>query len=151
MDKVDKGCSEFCVIVGTVTRTASILIHSRLKVLAVKLSRPSGRLWLYAGLTRFNNPCWLKADLAVDENPSSSSSWVSFFWYRPTWVVLDKWSLNSCVVAVCVCLTVHMSYHTLDQGSQTHLSMWAAVEDNSHTAGRTTKCNCFTQHCSQCS
>ena len=37
------------------------------------------------------------------------------------------------------------------QGSQTHLSMWAAVEDNSQSAGRTTKCNCFTQHCSYCS
>ena len=29
----------------------------------------------------------------------------------------------------------------LHQGSQTHLSMWAAVEDNSQSAGRTTKCN----------
>jgi len=26
----------------------------------------------------------------------------------------------------------------LEQGSQTHLSMWAAVEDNSQSAGRTT-------------
>ena len=30
---------------------------------------------------------------------------------------------------------------TLYQWSQTHLSMWAAVEDNSQSAGRTTKCN----------
>ena len=28
MAEVDKGCSKFCVIVGTATRTASILIHS---------------------------------------------------------------------------------------------------------------------------
>jgi len=35
----------------------------------------------------------------------------------------------------------------VDQGSQTHLSIWAVVEDNSQSAGRTTKCNCFTQHC----
>ena len=40
---------------------------------------------------------------------------------------------------------------SVKQGSQTHLSMWAAVEDNSQSAGRTTKCSCFTQHCSQCS
>jgi len=32
-------------------------------------------------------------------------------------------------------------YERVDQGSQTHLSMWAAVEDNSQSAGRTTKCN----------
>jgi len=31
MEEVDKGCSEFCVTVGTVTRTADILIHGRLK------------------------------------------------------------------------------------------------------------------------
>jgi len=41
--------------------------------------------------------------------------------------------------------------YTLNQGSQTHLSMWATVEDNSQSAGRTTKCSCFTQHCSHCS
>jgi len=44
MEEVDKGCGEFCVTVGAVTRTVGILIHSRLKVLAVNLSRPSGRL-----------------------------------------------------------------------------------------------------------
>jgi len=49
-EEVDKGCSEFCVAEGTVIRTAGILIHSRLKVLAVNLSPPSGRLWLL---------CWL--------------------------------------------------------------------------------------------
>ena len=43
------------------------------------------------------------------------------------------------------------SVYGLEQGSQTHLSMWATVEDNSQSAGRTTKCNCFTQHCSHCS
>jgi len=31
--------------------------------------------------------------------------WVSFFWYRPTQVVLDQRPLNGCVcVCVCVCL-----------------------------------------------
>jgi len=34
-----------------------------------------------------------------------------------------------------------ISLLVLDQGSQTHLSMWAAVEGNSQSAGRTTKCN----------
>jgi len=38
MEKVDKGCSEICETETTVTRTAGILIHSRLKVLAVNLS-----------------------------------------------------------------------------------------------------------------
>jgi len=63
--------------VGTVTRTAGagILIHSRLEALAVNLSQPSTRLWLYAGLIGSNNPRWLKADFAVCVNPSSSS-WV---------------------------------------------------------------------------
>jgi len=46
MEEVDKGCSEFCITVGTVTRTAGILIHSWLKALAVNLSWPPGRLWL---------------------------------------------------------------------------------------------------------
>jgi len=41
MEDVDKGRSEFCVTAGTATRTASILIYSRLKMLAVKLSRPT--------------------------------------------------------------------------------------------------------------
>jgi len=50
MEEVEKGCSKFCVTVGTVTRTASILIHSRLKALAVNLSRPSSRLLVV---------CWL--------------------------------------------------------------------------------------------
>ena len=45
MEEVNKGCGEFCITVGTATRTAGILIHSRLKALAVNLSRPSGRLW----------------------------------------------------------------------------------------------------------
>jgi len=31
--------------------------------------------------------------------------WVSFFWYRPTWVVLDQWPLNGCV---CVCVRVRV-------------------------------------------
>jgi len=44
MEQVDKGCSQFCITVGTVTSTADILIDSWLKALAVDLSRPSGRL-----------------------------------------------------------------------------------------------------------
>jgi len=36
MEEVDKGCCKCCITVGTVTRTVGILIHSRLKVLAVK-------------------------------------------------------------------------------------------------------------------
>ena len=60
MEKVDKWFSEFCITVGT-ARTASILIHSLLKALAVNMSRPSGRLWLYAGLIGSNSTCWLKA------------------------------------------------------------------------------------------
>jgi len=35
-------CSEFLITVGSVIRTTGILIHSRLKVLAVNLSQPSG-------------------------------------------------------------------------------------------------------------
>ena len=61
MEEVDRRCSEFCITVVTVTRTASILIQSWVKALAVNLSRPSGRLWLYAGLTESNNHRWLKA------------------------------------------------------------------------------------------
>jgi len=49
MEEVDKRCSEFCVTLGTKTRTGGILIHSWLKALAANLSQPSGRLWLYAG------------------------------------------------------------------------------------------------------
>ena len=56
MEEVDKGYSEFYVTVGTATRTGSILIHSRLKVLAVNLSRSASQLWLYAGLIWSNNP-----------------------------------------------------------------------------------------------
>ena len=102
MEEVDKGYSKFCVTFVTATRTAGILIHSRLKVLAVNLSWPSGRFFLYAGFIGSNNPCWLKADLVVCANPSSSFSWgwVGFFWYRLTWVVPDKGLLYSCV---CVC------------------------------------------------
>jgi len=60
MEEVDKGCSKFCITVGTATRTAGILIHSQLKAVAVNLSQPSSRLWLYAGLVGSNNPFWLK-------------------------------------------------------------------------------------------
>jgi len=44
MEQVDKGRSQFCITVGTVTSTADILIDSWLKALAVDLSRPSGQL-----------------------------------------------------------------------------------------------------------
>jgi len=37
-EKVDKGCSELCITVGTETRTAGILLHSRLKVMAINLT-----------------------------------------------------------------------------------------------------------------
>ena len=43
MEEVDKRCSEFCVTVGTATRTASILTNSRLNALAVTFSWPSGQ------------------------------------------------------------------------------------------------------------
>ena len=76
MEEVDKGCSEFYITVCTATRTAGILIHIQLKALAVNLSWPSSRLWLYAGLFGSNNARWLKADLVVCANPSSSSSLV---------------------------------------------------------------------------
>ena len=59
------------------TRIAGILIHSRLKALAVNLNRPSGRLWLYAGLIGSNNPRRLKADLVACANLSSSSTVIS--------------------------------------------------------------------------
>ena len=109
MREVDKGCSEFCVTLSTV----GILIHSRLKALAVNLSQPSARLWLYAGLIGSNNPRWLNADRVNCANPSSSSSWVwvgeCFFWYRLTWAVLDKGLLNGCV---CVCIYSCTYYHS---------------------------------------
>ena len=38
MEEVDKGCSMLCLTVGTVIRTAGILIHSQLRALAVKLT-----------------------------------------------------------------------------------------------------------------
>jgi len=100
MEEVGKGCSEFCVTVGTVTRTVSILIHSQLKALAVNSSQPSDRLWLYAGLIGSNNPRWLKADLVVWEwRRICTELWVSkcFFWYWLTQVVPYKgpWGISS--------------------------------------------------------
>jgi len=89
MEEVDKGCSEFYVTVGTVIRTADILTHSRLNALAVYLSQPSGRLWLYAGLIGSNNPRWLTAEWV--------NGWMSFFWYWLIQVVPDKEPLNGCV------------------------------------------------------
>ena len=91
--EVDKGCSVFCVTVGTATRTVSILIYRWLKALAVSLSQPSGWLQLYADLFWSNNPHWLRADLVFCANPSSSSwVWVGecLFWYWLTRVVSDK-------------------------------------------------------------
>jgi len=43
VEEVGKGCSEFCITWGTVTRTTGILIHSRLKELTVNFSQLSGR------------------------------------------------------------------------------------------------------------
>ena len=61
MEEVDKGCSEFCATVGTVTRTVSILIHSRLKALALNFwAGHPVNFWLFAGLIRSNNPHCLK-------------------------------------------------------------------------------------------
>ena len=76
MEEVDKGCSEFCITVGTVTRTVGILIHSWLKALAVNLSQPSSWLGLHAGIFGSYNRRWLEADLVFCAKPSSSSSWV---------------------------------------------------------------------------
>ena len=42
MEEVDRVSSEFYITVGTITRTAGILLQSRLKVLAVNLSWPTG-------------------------------------------------------------------------------------------------------------
>ena len=113
MEEVDKGCREFCITVGTVIRTAGLLIHSRLKALAVNLSWPSGRLCLY-GLIGSVNPRWLKADLVVCVNPSSSSSWVwvgeCFFWYWLTWVVPDKVVL---MVVLCISVCVYIIIETV--------------------------------------
>jgi len=95
IEEVHKGRSEFCVTVGTATRTAGILIHSRLKALDVNLSWPSSQLWLYAGLIGLTTLAGSKhyktmssqaVDLVVYVNPSFS--WVlvgeCFFWYRLT-------------------------------------------------------------------
>jgi len=71
MEDVDRGCSEFCLTVGTVTRTAGILIHSWLKALAVNLSQPFGQLWLYAelGLTTFTGSKHHKEDELPHNGP----------------------------------------------------------------------------------
>ena len=36
--------------------------------------------------------------------------WLSFFWYRPTWVVPDQRPLNGCV---CVCVCVRFSIRVM--------------------------------------
>jgi len=73
MEKIDKGCNEFCIKAqsDTVTRTAGILINSQLK--AQSLEPAIQPILVVAGLTGSNNPRWLKADLVVCVNPSSSS------------------------------------------------------------------------------
>ena len=76
------------------------------------------------GSTGSNNPPWLKADLAVCANPSSSSSsqvWVGecFFWYWLTWVVPNKGPLNGCVCVHscslfwCCTLLLHFAFSAL--------------------------------------
>ena len=90
MEEVDKGCSEFCVTVSSVTRTASILIHSWLKALAVNRSQPSSRLWLCAvliGLTALAGSKHRKGD----EFPCSGLCCLCesfFFFLMGVWVVL---------------------------------------------------------------
>jgi len=59
VEEVDKRCSEFC------DQNCHILIHSRLKALAVNLGQPSGRLWLYAGLIETTNLAASKQTLSV--------------------------------------------------------------------------------------
>ena len=88
IEDVDEGCSKFCVTVGSATVTAGILIHSQLKALAVNLSRPSGWLWLYAGLIGSDSLCWLKADLISVQIFLLPHECKCFFGYCLTWVVL---------------------------------------------------------------
>jgi len=66
MEEADKGCSEFCVTVGTVT----ILAHSRLKALAVNLSWPSSLI----GSNKLTTLAGSKQTLFFCANPSSSFS-----------------------------------------------------------------------------
>jgi len=99
---------DFCLTVGTATRTAGILIHSRLKMLGINLSPPSGWLWLQSGLMGSNNHRWLESFL------SSSWVWVDecFVWYRLTQVVPDKGLLNGCVCVTNI-FTVQYIYVSL--------------------------------------
>ena len=50
---------------------------SRLKALAVNLSRPSGRRWSYASLIGSNNPRWLKVPYGVREWASTQRTLLS--------------------------------------------------------------------------
>ena len=92
---------QFCITVGTATRTviAGILVHSWLKVLAVNLSRASGRLWLYVGLLQTLS---VRILLILPHrckwvNVSSGTRLLA----HPDSPGLDNGSLNGCV---CLCV-----------------------------------------------
>ena len=142
MEEADKGCSEFCVTASTVTRIVGILIHSRLKVLAVNLSRPFGWIWLYAGLAGSINPRWLQA-LKRGWAPMQwtllsmwfflllllphGCEWVNVSFgtrYRLTGVVLDKGPLNDCV---CVYIKSWMCYQINDK-PHSQSCAWLSLE-----------------------
>ena len=93
--------------VTKIKKRKNIFLHLWVKDAGCDLSRPSDRLWLYAGLIGSSSPRWLKADLVVCANPSSASRvWVDdcFFWYRLTRVVPSKGPLNGSVMCVHVCI-----------------------------------------------
>jgi len=75
---------------------------------------------------------------------NASANWVGLFIS-----VQFMWCEQGLILVACSLVAYRI--YVIHQGSQTHLSMWATVEDNSQSAGRTTKCNCFTQHSSHCS
>jgi len=81
MEEVDKGYSKFCVTFVTATRSAGILIHSRLKVLAVNLSWPSGRLLCMLaslGLTTLAGSKQTLLSVRILLLLSHGGEWVSF-------------------------------------------------------------------------
>jgi len=63
--------SEFCITVGTATRTAGILTHSQRHWLLIWAGHPAN--WLCAGLIGSNNPRWLKADFQTQRRHWTST------------------------------------------------------------------------------
>jgi len=59
--------------VTKIKKRKNVFLHLWVKDAGCDLSRPSDRLWLYAGLIGSSSPRWLKADLVVCANPSSAS------------------------------------------------------------------------------